>query len=83
MADNVEFLPIWKNNATPEERLMELAMMARKNPERFAKMVVFYQEESEHGYRTRYVCSEKLDSISLLGLIELGKDQVLRYIHRD
>lgn len=83
MADNVEFLPIWKNNATPEERLMELAMMARKNPERFAKMVVFYQEESEHGYQTRYVCSEKLDSIQLLGLIELGKDQVLRYIHRD
>lgn len=45
MADNVEYLPLWKKDATPEERLLELAMIARKHPERFDKIVVLYVEK--------------------------------------
>ena len=41
---NVEYLPIWKAEATAEERLLELAMIARKHPERFAKLMVVYSE---------------------------------------
>lgn len=43
-ASNIEYLPVWKKDATAEERFLELAMMARKHPERFAKMAVVYVE---------------------------------------
>lgn len=46
---NVEYLPVWKAEATAEERLLELAMIARKHPERFAKMAVVYVEVKPNG----------------------------------
>lgn len=46
---NVEYLPVWKAEATAEERLLELAMIARKHPERFAKLMVVYVEEKPDG----------------------------------
>lgn len=51
MPDNIEYLPVWKAGATADERLLEVAMMARKHPERFGKLIVVYQEEQE-GKRT-------------------------------
>lgn len=49
MTDPVSYLPVWKKNATAEERLLELAMIARKHPERFAKMLVAYVEIKPNG----------------------------------
>lgn len=83
MTDNVDYLPIWKKNATAEEKLMELAIMARKNPECFTQLMVIYQEENEHGFKTRYACDSQSSSIEMLGLIELGKAQLLRNIYGD
>jgi hypothetical protein len=55
VSNNVEYLPIWKNNATAAERFDELAMIARKHPERFAKMVVVYIEVKEESTCTRQI----------------------------
>lgn len=84
--DNVEYLPIWKKDATPEERFLELAMIARKHPERFKRMVVLYQEELPNPggtfpkTMTRYV-TNGVNTTEALGVIELGKLELLRYTH--
>lgn len=42
---DVTFLPVWKRGATAAERFEELAMYARKHPERFDKLLVLYVEQ--------------------------------------
>ena len=81
MKDNVDYLPIWKANSTPEERFMELALIARKHPERFEKMIVIYQEQSEEFSMTRYCTSSGLDIAQTLGIIELGKFEVIKHCY--
>lgn len=44
MNNDVSYLPIWKKNASVAERLEEIALIARKYPERFDKLVVLYVE---------------------------------------
>ena len=87
--DNVEYLPIWKADATAEERLSELAMIARKKPERFAHIVVIYEEilPTEDGEKypstvCRYV-TNGVGSSGALGLIESAKYKLLRYMFGD
>lgn len=86
MRDTVDYLPIWKKDATPEERFLEIAMIARKHPERFRQYLVIYQEsvtvDGKEGlaFNTRYV-SYGLDTMGALGLIELGKLNLLRFTH--
>ena len=83
MKDNVQYLPIWKQNATAEERLSELAMIARQQPERFAKLVVVYVEEApENRTVTRYITSG-CDTIQALGILELGRYHLLQHTHGD
>lgn len=36
----VTAIPVWKRDATAEERFLELAQLARENPERFEKVLV-------------------------------------------
>lgn len=85
-SDNVDYLPVWKKDATAEERLLELAMMARKHPERFHRFILVYQEsiavdgKEESQVRTRYV-TQGVKTVQALGLIELGKLELLRYTH--
>ena len=40
MISNVTSLPVWKRDATAEERFLELAQLAREAPERFEKVLV-------------------------------------------
>lgn len=86
MMDNVDYLPIWKKDATAEERFLELANMARKHPERFLHCIVIYQERVtlEHGdgtaFNTRYV-THGLDTLGAIGLFEVGKLSLLRFTH--
>lgn len=42
MSNNVTALPVWKRDATAEERFMELAQMAREDPGRFEKVIIGY-----------------------------------------
>lgn len=85
-ADNVEYLPIWKNEATAEERFQELAMIARKHPERFKRVVVVYEEdmplqkgETYPRTLTRYVTSGVSCTLAL-GVFEAGKQKLLRWM---
>lgn len=76
-SDNVDILPIWKKDSTPEEFLSELAMIARKKPEMFSKMVLLYEEFlPEGGSITRYR-ARGTSILELLGIIESGKHQAL------
>ena len=72
---NVDFLPVWKAGATPYERLMEVAAIAMKHPERFDRMIIAYTEDSGTGTKTRYACNN-LTTLELFGLIELLKQEV-------
>ena len=49
---NVHTLPMWKAGATAEEFLLELAVMARVQPELFAKLVVIRVSETEDRIET-------------------------------
>ena len=83
-ADNVDYLPIWKKGSTAEENLLELAMIARKYPERFRQFVIVYHETFDEKGRsfskTRYTTHD-CDTSAALGIIELGKLELLRYTH--
>lgn len=70
--DNVDYLPLWKKDATAEERLLELAMVSRKHPERFLKFFLVYQEERFMNYNA--------STTECLGLLELAKCAVLRSV---
>lgn len=80
MNENVELMPSWKNNATAEDRFNELALMARKNPEKFNNFIVVYQEETATSVSTRYTCSQNIDTNTALGILELAKHEIITYV---
>lgn len=69
LSDNVEYLPLWKKDATPEERLLELAMVARKHPERFSKIVVLYVEELPNKHTVLRHASLNVTSHEMAGIM--------------
>lgn len=79
--DNIEFLPIWKQGATAEERLLELAMVARKHPEKFNKFIIIYQENNEKNNSTseRFV-NFNANTTECLGLLRLGEMSIIRNV---
>jgi hypothetical protein len=75
--DNVDYLPIWKKGATAEERLMELALVARKHPERFNRLLVIYQEDkADTSTVTRYTCNGGTTA-ELLGLMTMAEWEIM------
>ena len=76
---NLIYLPLWKKDATPEERLLEIAMIARKHPERFSKFIVVYQENNDKSSQERYV-TYHTNTTEALGLLRLGELTLLKYI---
>ena len=82
MQSNVDYLPIWKKNATVADRLYELAMMAEKNPDRFEKLAVIYQENNtEKGTFTRWV-SAGCNTNELIGIIHIGLLHIYEDTHK-
>jgi hypothetical protein len=76
MTSSVSFLPVWKANATPAERLYELAQVAEKHPEDFQKFVIVYVEDRKtsksHVTYTRFHCFNT-STFEALGILENGK----------
>lgn len=70
--DNVEYLPIWKRDATPEERLLEVAMIARKHPDRFNKLVIVYQEELENKRTILRFVSNNCNTDEFVGILHIA-----------
>lgn len=78
--DNIDYLPVWKANATPEERLQELAQVARKYPEQFEKFVLVFQEvNKEEDTALERLHIFNMTSIEVLGMLEMGKYRLLEY----
>lgn len=75
-ADNIDYLPIWKKGATAEERFMELALMARKHPERFERILVVHQEDiADTKTITRYCC-HGVTTTELIGLLHMAEWEI-------
>lgn len=78
MSASIDFLPIWKKDATPCERLQEFAEMARKNPERWEKLVIGCVETKSNGhYQFRnyfYGCL----LTEAVGLHEISKSELIK-----
>lgn len=77
MSDNVDYLPRWKKDSTPEEFLLELSHIARKHPERFKKILIFYEEEMDGGRSITRFHSKDANLLECLGLTVSGKHQIL------
>ena len=68
---NVVSLPVWKCDATPEERFLELAQLAREDPERFKKMVVVWWGVRDGKTTDNYV-STGCNVFEVIGLLGVG-----------
>lgn len=78
MTAKIDFLPIWKKNATREERLFELAAIARKNPERFKRFVILYEETMPNGNTRLRHFAENCTTTEAVGLCQIGVHEILK-----
>lgn len=75
------YLPNWKKDATPGERLREVALIADKHPERFGKMVLVYTEENAEGIYTRMAFGSNTRTSDAMGLLTLGQHRLWHDSH--
>lgn len=81
MSASISTLPVWKKDATPAEWLQEMAAMALVNPERFAKIVVVYEEDTTMGKsQTRWQQKGYTDNTTILGTLECAKLELFEYM---
>ncbi len=76
MDENLSILPVWKKNATAEERLLELAVMARKNPEKWEKFAIVYSGRGADGSVNVNDMNCNCGLLETMGLFEVGKLRV-------
>jgi DNA repair ATPase RecN len=71
-------MPVWKKGATAEERLQELAQIARKHPEQFSNFVIVYQEFNEEEETSlERVVTHNTNLTESLGLLRLAEYRLL------
>lgn len=72
----IDYLPIWKKNATSAERLRELAMIADKHPERFAKWVLVYCEDNDKRFQVRTMSGEQTRTSDCFAVLAAGSHHI-------
>lgn len=72
MTASIDYLPIWKKDAPAHERLYELAEIARKHPERFAKWVLVYCEDNDKRFMTRWMNGGDTRTSDCLAVLQAG-----------
>lgn len=77
MSATVDYLPVWKRNASASDRFDELAAIARKHPERFTKVVVAYQETLANGCTVMRQISSGCETLEVIGMLRLAEVQLL------
>jgi hypothetical protein len=70
---DIDYLPVWKAGATAEERLLELAAIARKHPERFSVFAITYVEKKPNGGIKVRSWEHECSVIESFGIYELAK----------
>lgn len=78
----VDYLPIWKRNATAVERLTELAQIAGKHPEWFDKWVIVYCEDNVERFKTRYMQGETTRTSDCLAVLTAGTLTIFEETYR-
>jgi len=73
---SVEYLPVWKKDATAEERFLELAQMARQEPERFEKVIIGWVGTRNGKPGASNYVTVGCNAIEALGLAELTRRNV-------
>ena len=68
---NVTAMPVWKRDASPEERFLELAQMARENPDRFQMVIVCWIGTHQGKQGSSNYVTTGCDAIQALGLAAL------------
>jgi hypothetical protein len=68
----IDYLPIWKKDALTHERLYELAEIARKHPDHFAKWVIVYCEDNDQRFKVRTMQGEQTRTSDALGVLTAG-----------
>lgn len=77
MTATIDHLPVWKKNSTAEEWLLELAAMARKHPERYARAVIVIEETKSTG-NTRQRCYSRNAPLAYrLGMLVIAQAEEL------
>ena len=79
---NISTLPIWKKDATAYERLSELALLALEQPERFEHFVLVYRGTMPNGKWRILTMDHCGDLTSNLGLLDMGKDKLIKASER-
>lgn len=77
MTASIDFLPVWKKDSTAEEWCLELACIARKYPERFARAVIVLDEDLPNGNTKSRYYYRGMRLLEIVGLLEMGKDLVM------
>lgn len=80
MNSNVKGLPVWKKGATAEERFLELAHMARDEPERFEKVIVCWLGTRDGVSGKLSYVTAGCDALEALGLATMTVRNVEDYI---
>lgn len=70
---NVVLYPNYKSGSTTSERLIELAQLAEKHPERFDKWVLVYCEDNEQRFKIRYQSGPKTRTSDCFAVLAAGQ----------
>lgn len=80
MLENVRWLPTWRKDVDAATRFDELAIMARKHPEKFSHVVIGWANAPENkaiGYQTDYcLVGCNCDTMTFLGLLEMVRMEI-------
>lgn len=77
MSKPLSYLPVWKANATPAERLQELVLMAEKHPEWFQKFVIGYVEIDKEGDHKFGYHVYGMRTTEAIGVFEMAKNKLI------
>ena len=80
--DNISYLPVWKKDSTPEEFLQEVALIARKYPDRFTRIGIAFDETLPNGNTVTHYHCYNVSTTELIGLFECAKMRVYEFTSR-
>ena len=76
---NVAMMPNWKKDGTAEDRFGELAVMARLQPERFARVLIIYEEDLPDDVSKTRWAGTPMTTREKLGLLHQAQFEVMQY----
>lgn len=82
MSAKVQYIPVWKRDATGAERMQELAQVASEKPHEFKKVFVIYIEELPDGCTRTRTISAGCSMHEALGMLAEATHEVIEETRR-